>query len=220
MGFRDRIKNTFGLSKYENSTDEIQMDGADSDKIRLSCEDVLFVCNSNTVISPMVEAIFNQFSGDRKAFSAGLKARKGNRAPKDAIKVCQEYGIELSGHLTANINDFFLDDAGLILTSTAHVRDALKIKFPYANIFTIREYAGGYSDLDILCSFNEGLAGYEACFMKINEAVIKIIRKDMCAGAEEIVERPAAIDDESVQGADVLSDGRLIVVSGLDGNLD
>ncbi len=56
--------------------------------------------------------------------------------------------------------------------------------------------------------------------MKINEAVIKIIRKDMGAGAEEIVERPAAIDDESVQGADVLSDGRLIVVSGLDGNLD
>ena len=145
MGFRDRIKNEFGLSKYENSSD-----GTDLNKIRLSCEDVLFVCNSNTVVSPIAEAIFNQFSGDRQSFSAGLNAQSGNSASEDAITVCQEYGIELSDHVIANINDFFLDDAGLVITSTVPIRDALKIRFPNAKIFTIKEYAEGYYDSDIL----------------------------------------------------------------------
>ena len=235
MGFFDKVKKALWSKRedeeYQNSDENFvndeKADGTDSlqaaqrQEIEMPLNhNILFVCATNTTISPMAEAIFNQFSGDRQAFSAGLNAQSGNRASQDAIKVCQKHGIELSDHLTANINDFFLDDIGLILTSTAHIRDTLKMKFSDAEIFTIREYAGGYSDLDISDPFAEGLAGYVECFMEINAAVIKIIRKDMGAESDEIVERPIAIRDESIPEAGVLSDGRFIVVSGLDGNLD
>ena len=235
MRFFDKVKKAFGSKREdvesqnsdENIVNDEKADGTDFHRVAQRQEielspnhNILFVCASNMSISPIAEAIFNQFSGDRQAFSAGLNAQSGNRVSQDAIKVCQKHGIELSDYVTANINDFFLDDIGLILTSTAHIRDALKMKFPDAQIFTIKEYAGGYLDLDISDPFTEGLASHVECFMEINEAVIKIIRKDMGVEAEEVVERPAAIVDESIPEAEVLSDGKLIVVSGIDGNLD
>ena len=212
MGFFNKVKNALGSKKEdvesqnkdENIVNDEKDDGTDfvqeaqRQEIELSPHNILFVCTTNTTISPMAEAIFNQFSEDLQAFSAGLMAQRGNRASQDAIRVCQKHGIELSDHLTANINDFSLDDVGLILTSTAHIRDGLKMKFPDARIFTIKEYAGGYSDLDISDPFDEGLAGHVVCFMEINETVIKILRKDMGGQAEEIVERPVAIGDENI----------------------
>ncbi|WP_405306018.1 hypothetical protein [Methanobrevibacter sp.] len=185
MGFRDRFKNAFGVGKSKNSTDKVHEEKITPVKTRLSSDDVLFVCSSNTVVSPIAEAIFNEFSDDKKAFSAGLNAQAGAKVAQKAIDVCKSRGIDLSGHLTASINDFLLDDVGLVLTSTIQVRDALRMIWPNLEIYTILEYAGVHSNLDISDPFGGNLSSYDLCFMQINEAILKII-----GIPDEIIDRP------------------------------
>ena len=175
MGFRDRFKNAFGLDKSKNSADKVHVEETAPVKTGLSSDDVLFVCGSNTAISPIAETIFNEFSDDKKAYSAGLNARTGAKAAQKAIDACKNRGIDLSGHVTANINDFLLDDVGLVLTSTLQIRDALKVVWPDLEIYTILEYAGAHLNLDISDPSGGNLSSYDLCFMQINEAVLKII---------------------------------------------
>lgn len=65
---------------------------------------ILFVCTGNTCRSPMAEGIFRQMMQERElqdrvlCQSAGLSAVEGEPASANAIEVCREIGVELSGH--------------------------------------------------------------------------------------------------------------------------
>ena len=178
MGFKDRLKNVFASTNGEDSTSNVQLEKTNPTKIELSSRDVLFVCSSNTVVSPIGEAIFNMLSKDSKAFSAGLNAQAGNEASQNAIVASAMQGVELSGHVTKNINDFSFDNVGLILTSTTQIRDYLTMKYSDLKIYTIKEYSGGFSDWDIDEPISEDFIEYQNCFMEIFDAVSKIAKSD------------------------------------------
>lgn len=119
MSFKNIFKKILSMDKNEDnknvqesevksSTDKlVEMDDEiGDDEIMFSPnKNILFVCNSNTDISPMAEAIFNQKVPNQKAFSAGLYVQTGDEASPETIQVCANHGIDLTKHKTQNIND-------------------------------------------------------------------------------------------------------------------
>ena len=214
MSLGDRFKRIFGHGKKED--DEIfqengivEFESSANEIVEKDLEDVrendpyefdfspngnvLFVCSANTDRSPIAEAVFNQKSADKKAFSAGMSTQNDNPASDNAIMVCANHGIDLSRHRTRNIGIVPIYNMNLVLAATANVRDALKIIYPNLEVFTIKEYAGGYSDLDISDPFGGDMSSYEECFHEIEEAISRILEAD-----GEIIDRPAETTDEII----------------------
>ena len=142
-------------------------------KQKIKADKILFVDGANICISPMAEAIFNKKVKGIKAYSAGLCAIAGNGATDNAITVCANHNIDLSGHTTAHIEDYDLNDSFLILTSTANVRNILKYYYPVYKVSTINELAG-FSNLDIQDEFWSDLNDLETFFAKIENAINEI----------------------------------------------
>ncbi len=187
MGLGDRFKKIFGQGKKENKNDnhaeefkrEFEMP-----KTELSSDDILFVCSSNTIISPMAKAIFNGKETDKKAFSAGIMASEGSKPAANVIEVCLNHGIDLRTFESTSITNFKLNESCLALTSSVSVRDFLKDVYPDYQIFTINEYAG-FSNLDIEDPFGSDLGAFEECFCEIEKAIDEIIGMDKKSSDEE-----------------------------------
>lgn len=195
-------------SEVKSSTDKlVEMDDEiGDDEIMFSPnKNILFVCNSNTDISPMAEAIFNQKVPNQKAFSAGLYVQTGDEASPETIQVCANHGIDLTKHKTQNINDIPIKKMDLVLVATIDIRDTLKITYPNLNIFTINEYAGDYTHLDISDPINGDLFSYKECFRNINETILKIIDKGIEITDEHIIEEDE-ITDEPIKNFKYLDD--------------
>ena len=75
---------------------------------------IAFVCTGNTCRSPMAEGIFNKKAEEKqigvRAVSFGLAAVPGMSAADNAVEVCREIGVDISGHHTHFIYDFQLDE--------------------------------------------------------------------------------------------------------------
>ncbi len=71
---------------------------------------IAFVCTGNTCRSPMAEGIFNKLAGERgidvRAVSCGMAAVKGMAPSPNAVEVCREIGVDISGHRSAFIYDY------------------------------------------------------------------------------------------------------------------
>ena len=65
---------------------------------------ILFVCTGNTCRSPMAEGIFRH-EMEQRGFenimcqSAGLSALDGQHPSENAVLVCKEIGVDISGHI-------------------------------------------------------------------------------------------------------------------------
>lgn len=137
---------------------------------------VLFVCTGNTCRSAIAEAIFKDLV-DLKRFqvsSAGLSALSGDSPTNNAVIVCDKHGIDLMQHKTTSISDSGIENMDLVLTATQRHRDKIKLLYPNVKVFTIKEYAGGYDNLDIADPIIGDLDIYENSFMEIKEALEKI----------------------------------------------
>ena len=62
---------------------------------------ILFVCTGNTCRSPMAEGIFKKLTqGDESisCSSAGMSFCDGDAVSENAVTVCKEIGVDISGH--------------------------------------------------------------------------------------------------------------------------
>lgn len=137
---------------------------------------ILFVCTGNTCRSAMAEAIFRDLA-DLKKFeisSAGLSTFSGDTANEKAEIVCDRHGIDLTRHRTTGVGDAKVNEMDLVLTATADHREKIKGLYPDVDVYTIKEYAGGYDDLDIADPINGDLQTYEECFLEIRDALEKV----------------------------------------------
>jgi arsenate reductase (thioredoxin) len=75
---------------------------------------VLFVCNRNAARSQMAEGYLRARYGDRfEAFSAGAQA---SRLSSHAVRVMGEIGIDISGHRSKDLTEFFGKEMDLVVT--------------------------------------------------------------------------------------------------------
>lgn len=122
----------------------------------------------------MAEAIFKDLAKDVEVSSAGLYADEGSKASFEAVEVCKNHGLDLSGHRSTSIGNANVEEMDFILTAQESHRNDLKKLYPQLKIKTIKECAEGYDDLDITDPYKRGMAVYENCFLEIREALEKI----------------------------------------------
>ncbi len=156
---------------------------------------VLFVCTGNTCRSCMAEGIFNslvsQVDGlrnDYRAVSAGLAAWDGDGASRNAIDALkQQWGIDISNHVSRRITAGDVKEASLILTMTRSHKRALLAEFPEAEgkVYTLKEYAytngcsseADAADTDIPDPYGMPLEVYKSCAGTIRAAVEAVLKK-------------------------------------------
>jgi len=99
---------------------------------------VLFVCTGNTCRSPMAETIFRKLVTDKLScrdwelrerridvFSAGIAAGENDPASRESVQIMQEFGLDLSQHLSQQVNDHMLENSTVVLALTERHRQVL-----------------------------------------------------------------------------------------------
>lgn len=106
---------------------------------------VLMICTGNTCRSPMAELLLQKRLAteldcdleslhDRgvEIMSAGIAAQSGGRPSPEAVSIMQEYGLDLSSHMSQPMSERVVRHADLILTMTRSHRDMLLHQWPEA----------------------------------------------------------------------------------------
>src|SRR5262245_11203420 len=124
--------------RVTNSGYEITQPGAfPTDEIqRLAARIILFVCTGNTCRSPLAEGLAKKLLADRLGcsvselpargfwvLSAGVAAYGGGLASEESCAVAAEFGADLSGHVSRQVNPQLLAAADdVIAMSESHLR--------------------------------------------------------------------------------------------------
>ncbi|MBR5503054.1 MAG: hypothetical protein IKV87_01210 [Methanobrevibacter sp.] len=175
---------------YDSADDAVYPeDNEDSELESADSKNVLFLCATNTMISPVAEAVFKDKIGINNVFSAGLFAPDDGDVSPEAIKICSKYGIELSKRKVTHIKEIPMEDMDLIITFKEYHNDKLKAEYPNLKIFTYLECCSHFSnssssaascdyddDLNIPDCFGGNFKSFESCFdgfvseLKINDS--------------------------------------------------
>ena len=86
---------------------------------------VIFVCTHNSARSHMAEGMLRAWGGDRfEVFSAGTEA---TRVRPEAIRVMDEIGIDISGHLSKTLKPFLGESFSWLITVCDQAKEACPI---------------------------------------------------------------------------------------------
>ena len=140
---------------------------------------ILFVCTGNTCRSPMAEGLLKKIAEDNdfevEICSGGMNANEGSRANANAILALEKYGVDISGHVSKNVDAQTIADADVILTMTAAHKEMLLYLFGGAaeeKTYTLLEYAGLDGDIDD--PYGGDIDVYEKCAWEINNALLNV----------------------------------------------
>ncbi len=136
---------------------------------------VLFVCTGNTCRSPMAEGIFNKLAEEKnldvRADSVGLDTTDGLPVSENAVKACEEIGVDISKHTSRCFRDCDLGAYDKICTmSFAHTDRLIDMGVPVGKI----EVMTG-SDRGIPDPYGCGLGIYRSSRDIIKRSVDKIL---------------------------------------------
>ncbi|GAB6099498.1 low molecular weight protein arginine phosphatase [Halanaerocella petrolearia] len=109
---------------------------------------ILFVCTGNTCRSSMAEALCRKIlekSGkdDYQVLSAGISAREGGTAARQAIEVLKQQGLDLTDHTTTPLTEDLVKESDLILTMTRRHKVSILDNYPQVRgqVYTLKEYS-------------------------------------------------------------------------------
>ena len=174
-GVRNRLYRAAGNEVYDAA--EFASHAVDSDANERQC--ILFVCTGNTCRSPMAEGLFNCLAKESglnyTAKSAGLFVMPGSKVSQNSVTAMAEEGIDISGHIPAQINLDLINESDLILTMSESHKQAIQTVAPKATVCTLSEYAGEESDISDPFGGSEQV--YRECGAQIKDRIEKIIKR-------------------------------------------
>lgn len=145
---------------------------------------VMFVCTGNICRSAMAEYLLKKIAKDKgkqlEISSCGTYASDGDMSTYDAIEVLKdEYGIDMKKHRATNIINANIKNSDIILCATVNHKAFVLQMFPELKnkVYTIKEYSGETSNLDIYDPWGCGKEAYRQCASEINQLLNKIIDK-------------------------------------------
>ncbi len=147
---------------------------------------IVFVCTGNSCRSPMAEGLLKSLAGDEYHItSAGTSAYNPHSASDNAITAMSEMGIDISDHVSTQVNGDIIANADLVLTLTAGHKYILVDLFPQYRdkVFTLCEYAYD-EEGDIADPYGGDINVYRNCALQIKDAVCAVYDKLASAGDE------------------------------------
>ncbi len=149
---------------------------------------VIFVCTENTCRSPIAEGIFRKVVAERgiqlEILSAGIFARAGQTASKEAVQVSLEKGIDISKHQAIALDHEIMASADLIITMTDKQKSLVEGICPdyEEKIYTLKEFNGKeIKELNIKDPLGGDVLAYRNCANELEcelELFAEIIHKE------------------------------------------
>lgn len=138
---------------------------------------IIFVCQDNTAVSPMAEAIFREMvkSSDLEVISRGLVVLFPEPLNDFAREVLLSHQMDFTKDVTSPFLADEVNDETLILTMT--ISQTIKIAQEYGiteHVFTLRKF-DNEEDGDIKDPFGGGPLEYQTLYQELSELIRKMI---------------------------------------------
>lgn len=139
---------------------------------------ILFVCTANRFRSPIAALYFAQAlvrrgdDHDIQVSSAGTWASDGQPAMTTAIKLAQEYGVDLSYHKSRVVSEDLLAQSDLTLVMESGHKEAITHEFPGTadRVYLLTEVVEGL-DVNIPDPYGEAQADPEEVVKEIIDLI-------------------------------------------------
>lgn len=161
---------------------------------------IVFVCRGNVCRSPFAEHYLRTLGVGANVWidSCGLEVDQKGGSPPEAIRIAEEFGLDLSAHRSKGMNECDLQGADLIVAMEYCQYLRLRSMFPEkkGKVRLLRDFAPWPESLicNIYDPYGLGIDEFENCFKKMQRAITEL---NSNLAPFEVIKPEISLEDDS-----------------------